>query len=125
MRERKGLPDHKVRPHAKPVAQTFVDNGILPIDPLQKLLVLYNILVRCEKDVELAGLDVILEDVLSNNLGAFVTNGSCRWTPLGELILPVAKSRKRHYDQVRTKVLLEFHEISYDRNRLDGLAEAL
>src|SRR5438045_2231220 len=86
----------------------FIDNDIHPTNFTQYCFVLYNILIRCEKNLEINMFDVLLLKSFTNTRSSLVNAFSYRWSPFLKFHCPISQSANK-----KNKI----HKISKKKHR--------
>ena len=95
-----------------------------PLDLAEMGSILDNVLVRREKDLELANAKITLQSSTLRRV-TLVSNHLDRWCPLCKFSRPIGHRRKGHNNEIRPVYPLDFDKEGYKRNSLDGFTETL
>ena len=103
-------------------AMTFVDDHVLPRQFGERRFIFDDVLVSGEEDVELDGPHLVLDDA-ADRRRSLVADDIDRRGPFLKFQRPVGQSRQGHDDQIRSRVLLDFHQVSDQTDCLDRFAQ--
>ena len=100
------------------------NDHVNPLDLRQNGPVLDDVLVSCQKDLELVHAQLRLKRTTLSGI-AFVGDHANTRCPLGELATPISHCRQWDDDEIRPALSLGFNEEGNERNSLDSLPETL